>query len=151
VQTIFDSIVQSSLERRVRALRPDSPRRWGRMSPHEAICHMSDAFRMALGDKAVTPRLAAFGPVVKFIALRLPMRWPQGISTVPEVEQGCGGTTPIEFEQDRVQLVSLMMRFGAAPESLRSVPHPIFGAMSLEQWGSWGYRHMDHHLRQFGV
>jgi hypothetical protein len=29
--------------------------------------------------------------------------------------------------------------------------HPIFGAMSERAWLRWGYLHMDHHLRQFGV
>jgi hypothetical protein len=30
-------------------------------------------------------------------------------------------------------------------------PHPILGRLSRGQWMRWGYRHMDHHLRQFGV
>jgi len=121
------------------------------MSAHEAVCHMSDAFRMALGEKAVSSRRAAFAPVVKFIALQLPMPWPRGIKTLPEVEQGCGGTAPGDFERDRAELLTLMARFSAAPDSLRTATHPIFGVMSKPEWGRWGYRHVDHHLRQFGT
>jgi Protein of unknown function (DUF1569) len=151
VATIFDSGAQTSLETRIRALRLDSPRQWGRMTSHEAVCHMSDVFRMALGDKTVSSRRAAFAPVVKFIALQLPMPWPRGIKTLPEVEQGCGGTTPGDFERDRSELLALMARFSAAPDSLGTATHPIFGMMSKSEWGRWGYRHLDHHLRQFGA
>ena len=112
---------------------------------------MSDVFRMALREKTVAPRASAFKPVVRFVALRLPMRWPRGIKTTPECEQGCGGTTPIEFERDRaVSWVVLMARFGASSEADRSSTHPIFGRMTTTHWGSFGYRHVDHHLRQFG-
>ena len=149
--SIFDPAVRSALERRVRALRADSPRQWGRMSAHEAVCHMSDVFKMAFGEKAVGARPAAFRPMLRFIALRLPMKWPRGVKTMPEVQQGCGGTTPIEFERDRTELLALLARFSASVESDRVTDHPIFGPMSTAQWGSWGYRHMDHHLRQFGV
>jgi hypothetical protein len=149
--SIFDPAVRPALERRVRALRADSPRQWGRMSAHEAVCHMSDAFRMAFGEKAVVARPAAFRPMLRFIALHLPMKWPRGVKTLPEVQQGCGGTTPIEFERDRAELLALLARFSASAESDRVTDHPIFGPMNTAQWGSWGYRHMDHHLRQFGV
>ena len=53
--------------------------------------------------------------------------------------------------QRRAELLTLMSRFGAAPESLRAATHPIFGTMSKTEWGRWGYRHVDHHLRQFGL
>ena len=149
--SIFDSAVRSTLERRVRALRADSPRQWGRMSAHEAVCHMSDAFKMAFGEKAVVARPTAFRPMLRFIALRLPMKWPRGVKTLPEVQQGCGGTTPIEFERDRTELLALLARFSESGERSSVKDHPIFGPMSTAQWGSWGYRHMDHHLRQFGV
>jgi hypothetical protein len=151
VPSIFDPAVRSTLETRVRALRVDSPRQWGRMSPHEAICHMSDVFKMAFGEKEVVAKPVAFRPVLRFIALRLPMRWPRGVQTMPEVERGCGGTTPIEFERDRTELLALLTRFSASTESERAAGHPIFGPMNTALWGSWGYRHMDHHLRQFGV
>jgi hypothetical protein len=151
VSTIFDPIVRASLEARVRTLRVDSPRLWGRMTAHQAVCHMSDAFRMAFGEKDVAARRPAFAPMVRFVALRLPMNWPHGIRTLPEVEQGCGGTTPTEFERDRAELLSLMARFSQSTEAERQTTHPIFGGMTTALWGAWGYRHLDHHLRQFGV
>ena len=151
MESIFDPAGRATLETRLRALRPDSVRQWGRMTPHQAVCHMSDVFRMALREKTVAPRAGAFAPVVRFVALRLPMRWPRGIKTTPECEQGCGGTTPIEFERDRAELVALMARFGTSSEADRPSSHPIFGRMTTTHWGCWAYRHVDHHLRQFGA
>jgi hypothetical protein len=121
------------------------------MTPHQAVCHMSDAFRMAFGEKDVAARPSALGPIMRFVALRLPMNWPRGIRTLPEVEQGCGGTTPTEFERDRAELLSLLARFTVSTAADRASAHPILGHLTTAQWGRWGYRHLDHHLRQFGV
>ena len=151
VPSIFDPAVRAALEARVRALRMDSPRQWGRMTPHEAVCHMSDVFKMALGEKSVAPVPVPLGRVSRFVALHLPVKWPRGIQTMPEVEQGCGGTTPIDFERDRLELLSLLARFSTSTEAERVTTHPIFGPMTSVEWGSWGHRHLDHHLRQFGV
>ena len=61
-----------------------------------------------------------------------------------------GGTPPTDFENDRAKLSAAMERFGSVPGSARG-PHPVLGPLSHEQWMRWGYRHADHHLRQFGV
>ena len=122
------------------------------MTPHEALCHSSDAFRMALGERAVAPVRVRFKPVIRFVALWTPLPWPKGrLQTVPEAEAGVGGTPPVTFEEDRAELLALMARFAAAPAGQLLAVHPILGRMRREDWGRWGYRHMDHHLRQFGA
>jgi hypothetical protein len=149
--SIFDPAVRATLEMRVRTLRCDSPRRWGRMTAHQAVCHMSDVFKMAFGEKHVPPAAAPLGRVRRFVALRVPIKWPRGIRTLPEVEQGCGGTTPTDFERDRSELLALLARFSVSNDAERVSVHPIFGGMTTDEWGIWGYRHVDHHLRQFGA
>lgn len=151
MSTVFRDDVRSSIESRVRALRPDSPRAWGRMSPHGAICHLTDGFRLALGQKQVPRVPARFRGLMRFVALRMPMRWPRELKTPPEAEQGVGGTPPVEFEQDREQLLAMLRQFCAAAPGEFAREHPIFGAIGRDDWGRWAYRHMDHHLRQFGV
>jgi Protein of unknown function (DUF1569) len=152
VVSLLDTAARVSLEARVNRLRPESTGRWGRMTVHQAICHMSDAFRMALNERRVAPVTLRFRPVVRFVALWVPLPWPGGrIRTVPEVEQGVGGTAPTEFERDRLELIALMSRFCAAGVADRCPDHPIFGPMSRTAWGRWAYLHVDHHLRQFGV
>jgi hypothetical protein len=149
MKNLADPVIRRSLAERIARLGPGSPRRWGRMTPHQMICHLSDSFRACLAEKAVS---SATGPVqrtlIKWIALYLPLPWPKGIPTRPEVEQGVGGTPPAEFEADRNDLLGLLERFTT---STRRSPHPIFGHMSEAEWRRWGYLHVDHHLRQFGV
>jgi hypothetical protein len=148
----LDDVEKRRVEVRVRQLRPDSVRQWGRMTPHQAICHLNDSFKFALNERPIADAAVALRPVIKFIALQLPSRWPRGrIRTLPEAEQGVGGTPPGEFEQDRGELLVLMDRFCCTPAERYCSRHPIFGRMTASHWRRWAYLHMDHHLRQFGV
>jgi hypothetical protein len=150
MKTLAHPQCMSELIDRLRTLQPDSTRRWGRMTAHQMICHLSDACRMAIGEKRVTD---ATGPLqrtlVKWIALYLPLSWPGGIATRPEVDQLCEGTRPTRFAADLAELESLL-RSVAARSDADWPPHPIFGKLSRGQWMRWAYRHTDHHLRQFG-
>ena len=137
---------------RLSKVRPDSPRRWGRMSAPQMICHLSDSFLAVTGRKAVSP---ATGPlqrtIVKWIALYLPMRWPPGIRTRPEIDQEVGGTRPADFAADVAQLEALLALVTSPRKTADWHTHPIFGSLSERAWLRWAYLHMDHHLRQFGV
>jgi hypothetical protein len=143
---------KAEILRRLRAVRPESARRWGRMSAHQMVCHLSDSFRMVAGQK---PASHATGPlqrtVVKWIALYLPLRWPAGIRTRPELDQELGGTKPLEFAADVAELEALLDLFTSSNGSFEGQLHPIFGRMSEARWLRWAYVHMDHHLRQFGA
>lgn len=138
--------------RRLKQVRPESARRWGRMSAHQMVCHLTDGFRMAMGEKPVTH---AAGPlrrtVVKWTALYLPLPWPAGIPTSPEIDQERGGTRPVEFAADVARLEALVERLTAPARRFAWQPHPMFGPMSDAAWFRWAYLHMDHHLRQFGA
>ena len=68
--------------------------------------------------------------------------------TRPEVEQGRGGTPPGDWESDRSELLALVRAFA---DRTAFGAHPVFGRMRRSDWMVWGYRHTDHHLRQFGV
>ena len=148
---LADSTQRVALVDRLRRLTPDSPRQWGRMTPHQAVCHLSDSFRAIMGDKSASSIATPFSrTVIKWIALNVPMKWPPGVKTMPEVDQEVGGTKPVEFARDRHDLEALMEQF-AVKQGRELQPHPMFGRMTTEQWQRWGWLHMDHHLRQFGV
>ncbi len=136
--------------RRLAALTPAHARRWGRMTVHQAVCHMADAFRMASGEFPVSGRGGVgHRTVVTWVALDVPLRWPSGIRSSPELEQAEGrGTSPSEFAADLEALCALA-RDAARPRS--RVPHPVFGPLSEAAWLRWAWLHTDHHLRQFGA
>jgi hypothetical protein len=138
------------LNERLARLTPDTSRRWGSLTAHEMLCHLSDSFRGMLGERTTTkaPSSAIQRQLVRFIALHTPMPWPKGVPTRPEVNPHQLGTKPVAFEPDRLELRTLMRRFS---EGVSFAEHPIFGALSRDEWMIWGYRHMDHHFRQFGI
>ena len=70
---------------------------------------------------------------------------------LPESDAEIGGTRPVEFERDVRDLEELVERFTADGCEHETWRHPMFGHMSYDDWQRWGYLHMDHHLRQFGV
>ena len=134
---------------RLRRLRVDSPRRWGRMTPHQAVCHLSDAMRVTLGELPVKRhRIGAARRVVAALAFTLPLRWPRGFRTARELDQERDGTPPLDFERDRAELAALVQRIASTPTV---TDHPFWGRMGPGMTGRYTWRHMDHHLRQFGV
>jgi hypothetical protein len=104
-----------------------------------------------MGEKpaAMVPANRFTRQLMRFVALHVPLPWPRGIRTVPEVDPKRDGTRPSTFEADRQALLTQLHRF--ASNDARYAQHPMFGRMSRQDWMIWGYRHMDHHLRQFGA
>ena len=139
--------------RRLRTLRPDSARRFGTMSAHQAVCHLSDAFRAFMGRMPVSDASNVLSrTVVRWIALHAPVRWRAGHRTRPELDQVAGrGTAPGEFERDVADLEALVEEVTAMARSFTWEAHPVFGRMPESEWMRWAYLHMDHHLRQFGA
>jgi hypothetical protein len=152
MKTLANVTDKAEIIARLATIGPLSQRRWGKMTAAQMICHLSDALRVSMGERAPKPIGGlASRTVVKWAALWLPSKWPQGVKTVPECEAGVGGTPPAEMERDLAELHQLLDQFTSLPRADELPPHPIFGKMSHRQWMRWGYLHMDHHLRQFGA
>ena len=149
MSTLADAAARAALSERIVKLDPGARRQWGQMSAHEMICHLNDSFRVATGEKYASTDTNLFKRVVfKWVALHTALPWPHGIPTRPELIQGHGGTPPSEWIRDRSELQKLIPNF-AAREKYGF--HPLFGEMSKADWLIWAYRHIDHHLRQFGA
>lgn len=138
---------------RLRRLKPDSQRRWGKMTAHQMICHLNDSFKSVIGERQVSVRKSnpATRTLIRWIALYAPLKWPHGVPTMPENDQERGGTPPEEFERDRDGLVEMIQRITNQQRDFHWRRHPLFDEMSERDWMRWGYLHVDHHLRQFGV
>ena len=141
---------RQSISDRLGRLSPADKARWGSMSVHQMICHLNDSYKIALGEMTVSPATSLLQRTLfKWAALKAPMQWPKGFPTRPEVEQGKGGSAPVDFARDLASLRSTLDRFcNGLPVPL--VPHPTFARMTTDDWMRWGYLHGDHHLRQFG-
>jgi hypothetical protein len=149
LKTLSDAACLNEILDRLKNVRPDSPRQWGKMSAHQMICHLNDSFLVAMGRKQASPAERPYGPVMKWLALNMPMKWPQGVPTRPEIDQERCGTAPAGFAVDAQMVMALTQEFAHEPRSFTFASHPIFGNMTKSEWMRWAYVHTDHHLRQF--
>lgn len=147
MKSIFQPAVHRELQDRVQRLTPQQRPQWGKMSAAQMVVHLTDALRMASGELEVAPKKVAlrFSPLKELVLYVLPI--PKGLPTAPELIARKSGEWTAEVAELRDQLNGLVER-GA--EALAPT-HPVFGPLSAKQWGVLVYRHMDHHLRQFGV
>ncbi len=152
-KTIFDSAVAEDVKQRILRLGPDSKRQWGKMTLPNALAHCTSSVQMAMGT--LNPKRVAFpvrliGPLIKPLVLRgdAPLR--RNAPSVPELFSS--DTTPGSFEQERAGLIAAVDAFAAAGATGCSRhPHPFFGRLKPQEWAILSYKHLDHHLRQFGV
>jgi hypothetical protein len=143
---------KAEIIRRLRMARPDCTRRWGRMSAHQMVCHLSDSFRLVTHQKEASRASGLLQTtLIKWIALYMPVPWPPGVTTRPEMDQEIGGTKPGDFAADLAELEVLLEIVTTPARDYAWPTHPIFGKMSEAAWMRWAYLHMDHHLRQFGL
>ena len=143
---------KSLLLNRLRQLKTDSRRRWGKMTPHQMICHLNDSFGSVIGEREVSSRKSNLltRTIVRWLALYAPLKWPHGVPTMPENDQERGGTPPEDFKHDVEALALMIERVTSPQKDFQWRRHPLFDEMSERDWMRWGYLHVDHHLRQFG-
>ena len=144
-----DGALQEVLNR-LELLRPESARRWGRMTAHQMVCHLTDSFRLAMGARKASEDITLLNrTLVRWVALHTEIRWPKGVPTRPEMDQLRAGSLPVEFADDANTLAAIIQNFARKPRSFAR--HPLFGELTEWEWMRWGYLHVDHHFRQFGL
>jgi hypothetical protein len=150
MKNLFDQAAAAELKARVQRLEPDSTRQWGKMTPAQAAAHCSLGLEGALGD-FVSPRMMIgriLGPIVKPLALGNDEPMKRNSPTVP----GFKVTDDRDFRAEQQRLCALIDRFVAAgPAGCTTHPHGFFGRLTPEEWAVLMYKHLDHHLRQFGA
>ncbi len=150
MKNLFEAARVEEVKQRIAQLRPNSERQWGKMNVAQAMEHCSRGIEMALGDKT-PPRVLIgrlIGGIVKPMALGNdePMRRnsPTAKQLVVQDERDLG--------TERTRLCGLIDRFAAAgPAGCTTQPHAFFGRLTPDEWAILMYKHLDHHLRQFGV
>jgi hypothetical protein len=150
---LFDPTLVEDVQRRILRLRPESERRWGKMPVALVLAHCTSGFQMAMGT--INPKRASFpanliGRLIKPLIFGddKPMR--HNSPSSPELFMA--DPTECDFERERAQLMQSIDRFvTAGAAGCTQHPHPFFGPLKPQQWAILMYKHVDHHLRQFGV
>ena len=140
---------RQSILSRLDKLRPDMQPKWGRMNASQMLAHLADGVRMALGDLPVQ-RLniglpLRYPPLKQLIVYVIP--FPKGAPAAPEIMT----RTAEDWDKERAVLQELMRRFLATTDEYPWGEHFLFGKLSRNAWAWLGYKHFDHHFRQFGI
>jgi hypothetical protein len=73
--------------------------------------------------------------------------FPKGAKAAPEML----ATKPTTWAADLAALRDLVQRFGARGPGGEWPESRVFGRISGRSWGVLQHKHLDHHLRQFGL
>jgi hypothetical protein len=149
VDDIFDRAQAGELVRRIEGLRPDAPRQWGKMDAAQMLRHCQVGLELALGD--MTLKRAFLGLLFGRIAKRqlfAPKPFGRNLPTAPEFRV----REPRDFAREQARLLALVRRLAqGGPAALTRAPHPFFGTLTSAEWSALQWKHLDHHLRQFGA
>jgi hypothetical protein len=149
MKNLFQPEAVDELVSRIDKLQPASPRHWGKMDVAQMMAHCSAAFDMASG-RMNRPRVfigRLIGPFVKPIFTN-----EKPFSKNSPTDEKLVITDQRDFarEQDGLKLKIRQFHQGGEAQCTRH-PHPFFGALTPQQWSRGMYKHLDHHLRQFGA
>jgi hypothetical protein len=135
---------------RLSLLKPESKALWGKISVGEMLCHFWDGNKMSLGEIPPTDKSNFFTrSLVKYLVVYL-IPIPKDAPAPPEINPREGGTKPQDFEKERRLLIDDIKNFANLKAEDFKGKHHIFGKLTPNQWGRLGYKHLDHHLKQFG-
>ncbi|MEP7380852.1 MAG: DUF1569 domain-containing protein [Gemmatimonadota bacterium] len=150
MKNLHDPVRVTEIEARLLSLPSDAPRQWGKMTLPQAMAHMSIGFESALGDVLI--KRVFIGRLIGGFVKRMvfaddaPMR--RDSPTAPEFIV----TNAPDLERERARLLGLLHRFAdGGPAACTTHPHGFFGPLTPDEWAILMYKHMDHHLRQFGA
>ena len=149
MQSLFDSETHISIIERMHKLTPNTQKQWGKMQVAQMLAHCKEAFKVPLSEKPM-PRIF-LGLLIAWIfksKLYNDQPWKKNLPTAPDFII----RDERDFTKEKQELMGLVDEFyKKGPDRVGKYPHPMFGAFTPDQWGRSMYKHLDHHLQQFGV
>jgi hypothetical protein len=145
-RSLSDARARQELVERLERLSPEAKPLWGKMTAPQMLAHLADWMLMAKGELKTAPknRALSFWPVKQLAIFWLP--FPKGVPTAPELLS----RKPLAWTVERAAVRNHVESFETLDPAVWP-EHPVFGVMTPRAWCVLGYRHTDHHLRQFGV
>jgi hypothetical protein len=147
-KSIFNPSDNAELLNRIESLSADERALWGKMDVAQMLSHCQAPLKLAIGELELNRNLLGilFGKWAKKMFLSsAPIK-----KNMPTVKNFQVHNFP-EFEQEKTKLIAYVRRFGTEKESvLYNQVHPFFGKLTTDEWGALQWKHLDHHLSQFG-
>lgn len=149
MESLFNPADRESLSVRLAALEADTRHLWGKMDAAQMLQHCSRGLEAATGDRPMKQLFLGkvLGPFVRRMALG---KRPLGRNA--PTDPSFVVLDVRDFNAERIRLATILDRFiQRGPESAGKATHAFFGRLNGDEWGRLMYKHLDHHLRQFGV
>ena len=149
MKSLFEVETHSEIIHRIDKLNDSTKGQWGKMEVGQMLRHCQFPLKVALGRHKIKKP----NPFMKLLykgfkkSMYNDKLWKHNLPTAP----GFKVTENRDFVEEKRKLVGLINDFHEGRDQETRDPHPAFGHLTYEQWGQLQYKHLDHHLRQFGV
>jgi hypothetical protein len=146
MKSVLEPRAFEEIKTRLHNFTESSPRQWGKMTPGQTMKHCQAPLEIMLGknDYGLKPNWLVNVLFKKSMYNDKP--WRKNLPTAKVMKQ----TEDRDFKTEKEKLISLLDELKAQPQKEWG-KHPSFGYFTNEQWGQMQYKHLDHHLRQFGL
>ncbi len=149
MKNLFQPEVLEEIKERVEKLTPNSKKNWGKMEVAQMLAHCSAALEVAVGIKS-PPRIFIGRLLAPFLKKHLINDKPFKKNT--PTDKSFLVIDQRNFEKEKQRMLELITQFSiGGPQHVTTHPHSFFGKLSAEEWSSGMFKHLDHHLKQFGV
>ena len=150
MKNVFDPAVTAELIHRIEQLSPESSALWGKMSVDQMLAHCCVAYEMAFTN--THPKA---NPVMRFLLKTFvkagvvnEVPYKRNLPTAPAFRI----KSEKNFAKEKARLISFVEQTLAAGKSrFEGKESPSFGSLTAKEWNNLLYKHLDHHLTQFGV
>lgn len=146
MKNLFDDSSRQEIIDRINKLTPESKPLWGKMNVSQMLHHNTLPMELALQNPKPPRQFMGriFGGMVKKKILS-PEPFKKNGFTPKEFKV----VNEFDFNQQKEKLLSLINKFERG--SITDTVHPFFGNMTEDNYGELQFKHLDHHLQQFGV
>lgn len=150
MKSLFNPAHNQEIIDRINNLTATSQAQWGKMNVNQMFTHCQAPLNLAFGivkaKESIMGRL--FGSLIKKMIVDSDKPFSKNLPTdasfvINDVR---------EFEKEKQSLILLVQKFeNVSAEAFSKDRHPIFGKLDHKDWDKLTWKHLDHHLRQFGA
>lgn len=148
MKSVFDIATREELVERIKSLNPENSAQWGKMNAYQMVKHCTLHEDMVLGKLKI--KRVFIGHLIGGMLLK----------KVLKDDKPFGRNSPTssllktlnesgDIEQQKKEWIDRLGQYATYTDP--DFVHPFFGPMTKDQIGFFAYKHVDHHLRQFGA
>jgi hypothetical protein len=145
--SIFNTTDNQLMIDRINKLTPTTPAVWGKMNTTQMLKHTNAAAEIAFGEKTVKVNflMKLLGKMLKNKIFNSEFK--RNSPTAPELIF----KDNYDFDASKKELITNFSKFAEGEKVIKVTNHPFWGKMTPDHWNKLMWRHLDHHLIQFGV